>query len=852
MRIGGFREHGGDAQFYLRAGAIVLFIVLSLAGIVPSQVPSLTNTNSASPTPSPTLVPTPSPTPIPLSAIVEQADATTAKLQDIKVFLNGSPNNVVLQDEISGLANKVDSQMPETNDLIRNGISLDELNTVQREWDGYATTISGWKSDLQSQTAELDKRISDLKNLRDIWQRTLDSVTAPPAPAANVPAQPGDVVPEQLIRRINDTISAIDETQKLVEARRSKLLTFQTRVSDIETKVSSVTADIKESRSIALSRLFVRDNPAIWTLDWSSLSLSRISREIGASVSSRFTDLRGYANAHSDRFLFHGIFIVLLAAGLFWARRRVTPLVKKDSELELSANIFRHPVAAALLLSIFFGSVLYPQAPKLLSTLLGAAALVPVVILLRRLVDKPLFLILDILIGFYFFDRIRDVVAELPIVSRLFFIAEMLTAVGLLIWLFRSKKLASQVEAASFRGFLTIRRAIPFVIAIFSLALISNLLGFVGLGFIIGNGILRCSYAALILYTAAEVLSGLFNFAVRVRPLSDLRMMKDHRAMIRARVERLVRWLAVISWVYVALILFSIRDVMVGWLMGVLTAEIDFGSLSLSLGHIIVFLLAVWLAFVISRFIRFVLNEEVYPRMDLAAGISYAVSTMVHYVVLIVGFMIALAVLGVELSKFAIVAGAVGIGLGFGLQNIINNFVSGLILLFERPVKVGDSVQIGQHLGELKQIGLRASVLRKVDGSDVILPNSMLISDEVINWTMSDKRRRIDIPVGVAYGSDAKMVMELLTGIAASEPDILDDPSPVTLFKGFGDNSIDFELRGWTDDTEHWVALRSKLVSNIYAALNEANIEIPFPQRDLHLRSVDGEAAEGLKGEKGS
>lgn len=851
MRTKGPRDHSGNAQFYLRAAA-VLFIVMGSAGISPAQLPSLANSNSASSTPSPTPTPSPSPTPIPLSAIVEQADATTAKLQEIKVFLNGSPNNVVLQDDTAGLANKVDSQIPETNDLIRNGVSLDELNSVQREWDGYSKTIAGWKSDLQSQTSDLDKRIADLKNLRDVWQRTLDSVTAPPTPAANTPAQPGDAVPQQLIQRIKETIAAIDETQTLAESRRSRLLTYQTRVSDIETKVSSVTSAIKESRSVALSRLFVRDNPAIWMLDWSSLSISLITREIAGSMSTRFTDLRVYANANSERFLLHGAIILLLAAGLFWARRRVTPLVNKDPELERSANIFRHPFVAALLLSIFLGSFLYQQAPKLLTTLLGAAALVPVVVLLRRLVDKPLFLILDILIGFYFFDRIRDIAAALPIVSRLLFIAQMLAAVGILFWLLRSKRLASQVEAGNFQVFSTIRRFIPFAVAIFSLALIADLLGYVGLGYIVGNGILRSSYVALILYTAAEVLSGLFNFAVRVRPLSDLRMMKDHRTLIRSRVEKLIRWLAVIAWLYVALVLFSIRDVVIGSLTDILTARIDIGSLSLTLGYVIIFVLAIWFSFLLSRFIRFVLDEDVYPRMDLGGGVSYAVSTMVHYVVLVVGFMIALAVLGIELSKFTIIAGAFGIGIGFGLQTIINNFVSGLIMLFERPVKVGDSVQIGQHLGELKQIGLRASVLRKVDGSDVILPNSMLISGEVINWTMSDKRRRIDIPVGVSYGTDAKMVMELLTSVAANEPDIIDDPAPVTLFKGFGDNSIDFELRGWTEDTEHWVALRSKLVTAVYAALNDANVEIPFPQRDLHLRTVDGDAAEGLKGEKGS
>jgi small-conductance mechanosensitive channel len=170
-----------------------------------------------------------------------------------------------------------------------------------------------------------------------------------------------------------------------------------------------------------------------------------------------------------------------------------------------------------------------------------------------------------------------------------------------------------------------------------------------------------------------------------------------------------------------------------------------------------------------------------------------------------------------------------------------------LILLFERPVKVGDTVQIGAHMGSLKAIGLRASIVRKVDGSDVIVPNSQLISEEVINWTMSDDRRRIDIPVGVAYGTDPHVVLKLLADLPVGREHILAEPPPRALFIGFGESSLDFELRFWTGESDGWVTLRSEMVTAVHDALIGADIEIPFPQRDLHIQGLEKVALEKLQ-----
>src|SRR5262244_456728 len=174
-------------------------------------------------------------------------------------------------------------------------------------------------------------------------------------------------------------------------------------------------------------------------------------------------------------------------------------------------------------------------------------------------------------------------------------------------------------------------------------------------------------------------------------------------------------------------------------------------------------------------------------------GISYAISSLLNYVILTLGFLLALGAIGLDLTKVTILAGAFGVGIGFGLQTIVNNFVSGLLVLFERRIEVGDAVKVGDVEGRVQQLGMRACTVRTWEGAEVIVPNATLIADKVTNWTLSDRRRRIDVPIGVAYGTAPDKVIELLLGVARANPQVLSDPSPVALFRGFGESALRFE-----------------------------------------------------------
>jgi potassium-dependent mechanosensitive channel len=272
-----------------------------------------------------------------------------------------------------------------------------------------------------------------------------------------------------------------------------------------------------------------------------------------------------------------------------------------------------------------------------------------------------------------------------------------------------------------------------------------------------------------------------------------------------------------------------------GWL---LEFGFHWGETFISVQMILFSALVIYLSIVISWGLRAILEWEVFPRKGMDRGVRDAIKKLLHYTLVFLGFLLALSLAGIDLKNFAVLAGALGIGIGFGLQNIVSNFVSGIILLFERPIKVGDMVVIENEWGTVAKIGLRSTVVETIDHSEIIVPNSDLVSQKVTNWTLSNKMARVTLPVGVAYGSDLTKVLKILLESAENSEGILEDPAPSAIFTGFGNSSLDFELRVWISDIVKRLVVRSELGQYVDRRFREEGVEIPFPQRDLHLRSV--------------
>ena len=258
--------------------------------------------------------------------------------------------------------------------------------------------------------------------------------------------------------------------------------------------------------------------------------------------------------------------------------------------------------------------------------------------------------------------------------------------------------------------------------------------------------------------------------------------------------------------------------------------------MSLSVGDVVVFALTVAAAFVLSSAVRFVLREEIYPRSQLAHGQWYALSILLHYAVILVGFLFAASALGLDLTRVTILAGAFGVGVGIGLQNVVANFIAGVIILLEQRIHPGDSIEAVDLQGEVREIGFRASIIRTWTGADVIVPNSKLTSERVTNWTLSDRRCRVDIDVVVAYTADTAHVLDLLRKTADADPGVMAEPTPAALCTGYRDGGLGFQLRAWTPRFDNADAVRSRLVVALHAALAAASVELALPQHAVLLR----------------
>jgi small-conductance mechanosensitive channel len=358
----------------------------------------------------------------------------------------------------------------------------------------------------------------------------------------------------------------------------------------------------------------------------------------------------------------------------------------------------------------------------------------------------------------------------------------------------------------------------------FILAFLAGMAGYLQMARLLAAAAVRSAYAWLAVRVVVWLIQLLVACLLWARPLGALASVQRHRAYIEGRAGLVLTWIGFATWLLVSLSALTISDSAIAVARTVLDTGFGWGTVRITLGDALLFGATAWAAFILSAAVRAMLEGDVFPRVRLAEGVPLALANLAHYAILFVGFVVALTFLGVDLAKVTILVGAFGVGVGFGLQTVVNNFASGLILLFERPIRVGDVVQVGDIQGEVRHIGIRASTVRTWKGADVFIPNAQLMTEKVTNWTYTDRRLRIDLRIAAAAASDPGRVKELVCGIACSHPDVLREPPPAVFSIGFGDSGLTFDLRVWTNRFERSDAIRSELAEAVSAALTEAKI----------------------------
>lgn len=743
---------------------------------------------------------------IPPARIITEGEGALRTLRGIEGNLETENPIPLIGEKLNELVSETAPLRGETLNILAANPSLDQLRRQEELWISTSFYFIGWRKDLEKYSDEFAGQLGHLNQITETWQKTRQELI--------------ERTPE-LTQRIEAVLSLARNLQPKAAARQKELLALESRLSDEDSRVQDILASIRQANRRAMGNLFVQDIPPVWSAQFRS-SMGRSLAETGDSWATQSDALKTYLVWQRGKIFGQILLTILLIATLFIVRKKMREWARGDADLKQAFQVFETPIAAAFLLALNTSGVLYPYAPNLWKGFLGAMLLIPTMIILLRLVERRLFPVLISLVVFYFLDQVRLLSSAQPTLLRLIFLFEVIGAILFLAWLLQSFKRKKGAEPDPIGR--AVRMGGRLALALMTFALMAELAGFSRLGTLILNGVLRSSYVAVIFYAGILVVQALIMALFKTPLLSKLGIVRQYRALLLRRTFRLLNWAVFILWLAIALETFSLRAPVWEKLVEILANEHSLGSLTFSLSHLIAFGLTIWASFLLSRLARFVLDHDIYPHFHLAHGVPYAISTMLHYSILLVAFFMATAALGIDMTKFTILVSAFGVGVGFGLQNIINNFVSGLILLFERPVKIGDSIQVGDAIGTVRRIGIRASVLRTSSGSEIIVPNGTLISTQVTNWTLSRQRRIVVIPVNVVPGPEPGHVMKIMEKEAAKLEAVLKEPAPRVMITGLAAN-LSFELRVWTDEVENWVQIRSDLMLAVNDALAKEGIK---------------------------
>ncbi len=767
---------------------------------------------------------------IAIAAVPQRIERGQRLLQDIIERSDAVRGLDARRNELATIKRNAEALIRKTSPARLQSQPISVLSALERHLLFLDRELAAWQDDLQVTARPLSEDAAQLAQMREIWSRTR--------------SESGELLVPAMQRRIDDLLLQFGQGERAVSAPLSRLLDAGYEAGVLQSRVARGLREVR-GRIAAVDR-------GLWRFDSEPL-VSALSAPPGKTESGNgFSDgvtaelafVREYDRVTRSRTQAFLALSLLMLPLFLWLSRRAKQAMAEGAPLADYRKTLTRPISAWLLLSILGLLLLQIDGPVLRLKLLLIMAWLPVMRLQPKRLLEHVGHWMYLTAVFFLINLFGQAIANLPLAFRLVLLANDVLMLAALAWLLYRTVQRLRVQRS--RLLLGMRAMASLGLGIMALAIGANLAGNVTLAAMLTDATLNSAYLGLFLFAVGTVVRAFTRLLLR----ATMERLKSHTQRAGGLVQvvsHLFNLALALSWVFGTLDGFRVLRPLLAWAGTLSSFAIGYGSLSVTLGGIVLFAISVYLSFWLARTLRSVLSEDILPNVDLPRGVANSVSSLSYYALLIFGLLLALAAAGFHISQLAIVLGALSVGIGLGLQDVVKNFVSGLILMVERPVQPGDIAEVSGTIGKVREIGMRATTLTTFEGADVIVPNGMLLSEKMVNWTLSSDKRRIDIPVGAAYGSDPKRVLEILEAVAVRTPGITRNPGPTVVFSGFGQSALEFSVRAWTDNYDDAVFVRSAMAVAIHDALRDAGIEIPFPQRDLHIRSVDAAVLEQLK-----
>jgi small-conductance mechanosensitive channel len=722
----------------------------------------------------------------------------------------------------------------EAKQFVNSNPNRQKIDNLIFKWEEYRAQLTGWQTDITEYASRNMRLLERFRNESEVWSLTLERAKAEEAPP-------------ELISSIEGVIRDYSKIQQKTKQNNNVYLRLQTQINKLLNIQKSVVDALFEKKSSETYDLFYQRYPPIWAVPFGKESSSPQTEVRASPISDALSGTPELIRTHRVRLFW----FLIVATGLFtliiYIRNRLRVLKPEgidapDSYLYLMLHL---PIITGVFLLLALLKLSLASTPKMIEDFIVLALLLLGIVIVRPRVPQRFRGLLYFSILFMVLNTIKTYLWFSSTHYRIFMMVEVLLFVGVLLYYIRPYR-ETKAGISNSLGKLIIR-LVPVVYLLSAISVASNLIGYTNLADFMLKVSLNSALMLIIAYGLFLALSSVVEGWLEQRYLKNVQQSPELLSFLKKRIHNFIRFIVAVLFVFFFLNLIDEWRTINEVVSSFMTEPYKVANLSFTLGSIFMFLFVLLLSYAVSRLIAFFLGEQYgfIHFFKLPKGIPAAISLVLRYSIIIFGLVIALAYLNVDLSEFNLMAGALGLGIGFGLQTVVSNFISGLILVFERPILPGDTVEVNNLFGKVKKIGIRACNISTYDGAEVVVPNNNLISNDLINWTLSDSIKRVEVLIGAAYGTDPNLVLKVLKDCALKFDYVLVDPEPSAFFTGFGESSLDFRLLFWVP-FEIGLRAKSDVCVEIFNQFKTENIEIPFPQRDVHIKNFPGPAVEGL------
>lgn len=704
-------------------------------------------------------------------------------------------------------------------------LNLKYIEKRYSELSNALVELQEWGKGLDAEIESYSEILLQLKDYSKLWSETLVEATKEQAPPA-------------LVQSIIDIVTKIESIRMKVKLHFNEMLDARTTITNTSLQIKKLLEDLSEAKQNRSRQLFEKNDIGYVQQFWrSQFHFGEYLANIAISYKENFKEFLNYIEVHSKQlpYFFFFVFAVSVFVGYFYYLYRKNRLfIYEESIRNKTFGFIKRPVSTAIILVALVDTFLFDDMPQVVADTHLLFVLIPIFRVVQTVLPQRALRYIYTFFTLYALFLVHESSGSVSFDARSVALLLGMALLGYLFVVIKQDLIAVLIQG---RFKKSAKRALYFLEALLLFSILANLYGATLLANRLLEAVFGMLYASILFFTLTLILSGYTIIILRRHMAKAPNLVEEFVKKVEYNTVFAIKMVMGVWWGVVILRQLGIYPYLREITLSFLSISWQISNITISIQALFDFAVIIVLTWFLTKFLNAVLEVEVFSRYSFPRGVPTAIKTVLNYTIIIVGIIVALSALGISSQQFALVFGALGVGIGFGLRNIIANFVSGIIMVFERPVQIGDTIQVDNTLGKVKSIGARSTTVKTFDGSEVIIPNADFISKEITNWTLSDERRRKTLLFKVDFGNDIQKVLDIMYKVALRHPDVLKDPEPLATFNGFGEYYLEFKLYFWL--TENLIVAQSEIAIAVYEALKEAGVNMPVPKQEIELKRED-------------